>query len=136
MNRICLSDEILSEYLQGVLSKDDTELVEEHLSNCKECRTLISEASELTNSFDTRETLSNTLETIIKNKWLLICIVFFICSFIFYRYFFQLLLASALTGVKWIIDSKTTKMLITVYEAWKTQKRSEADQENSTLLKK
>ena len=33
--------------------------------------------------------------------------------------FLQLLVATILLGIKWITDSRTTKMLIMIHDAWK-----------------
>ena len=54
------------------------------------------------------------------NIYLILAIISFGLSFVTPRYFIQLLTATLLLGAKWVIDSKTTKMLVMIHEAWKT----------------
>jgi hypothetical protein len=53
------------------------------------------------------------------NIYLVFAIMTFALSFLVPRYFAQFLVATLLLGVKWVADSKTTKMLVMIYEAWK-----------------
>lgn len=45
----------------------------------------------------------------------------FAASFLVPRYFIQLLVATLILGIKWIVDAKTTKMLVMIHEAWKRE---------------
>ena len=125
MNRICPTEEILSAYLAHVLSKDEKDQIETHLVSCKNCRTLLVEAHEVLSQKDIRK-MSAKLRTWGKgNKWLLGSLVSLLFSFLISNYFFQLLVISLLMGAKWMFDSKNTKMLITIHEAWKRENPSQ-----------
>jgi hypothetical protein len=62
------------------------------------------------------------------NIYLILAILAFALSFAIPRYFIQLLVATLLLGIKWIVDSKSTKMLVMIYEAWKRGGDKEAGQ--------
>ena len=62
------------------------------------------------------------------NIYLILAIAAFTLSFITGRYFLQLLVATLLLGAKWITDSKTTKMLVMIHEAWKKGGEHEASE--------
>jgi hypothetical protein len=117
--RICLAEEILSEYLSGVIRGAEKDEIEKHIASCCECRKLIVEADEIIN----RPSFSKFKEEILKklknNLWFIGSLAALIFSFVFPKYFLQFLTACILMGAKWIIDSKTTKMLVMIYEAWK-----------------
>lgn len=119
MNRICPTEELLSEYLSGSISPEGKKSVEMHLSGCAECRTLIAEAYDIVKKTDISEIWNNIISWIRKNIWLIGASVALVLSFLIPRYFLQFLAACLLMGAKWIIDSKTTKMLIMIHEAWK-----------------
>lgn len=119
MNRICPSEEILSEYLSGLLSQEDSMDLEKHLVLCNECRSLIAEAYKIVKKPGLGSIFVNMLFWFKKNYIFTASLFSLILSFIFPKYFLQFLTASILLGAKWIIDSKTTKTLITIHEAWK-----------------
>lgn len=127
MNRICPSEKTLSEYMAGALKEEEKVELEKHLASCSVCRRLLAEAHEVTSKFSARETMHSVLQRITKNKWLIASSIALILSFLVPRYFLQFLAASLLAGAKWITDSKTTKMLITIYEAWKSGDREKQD---------
>jgi hypothetical protein len=60
------------------------------------------------------------------NIYLALAVVSFIMSFIAPRYFIQLLAATLIFGMKWVIDSRSTRMLIMIHEAWKSGGGQEA----------
>lgn len=126
-NRICPSEKILSEYTSNVLSSEDRNNVEKHLSVCSDCRQLVSETHEILNKPALRFIRHKITALLKTNQWIIGASVAFICSFLFPKYFLQFLSASLIMSAKWIIDAKTTKMLITIYEAWKsgTSKKEE-----------
>ena len=62
---------------------------------------------------------SMVLEWLIKNRWIIGSTVTFLFSFIFPGHFLQFLAAALIMATKWIIDSKATKMLVMIHEAWK-----------------
>jgi len=68
-----------------------------------------------------------------KNKWLIASITAFALSFAFPPVFLQFLLAAGILGGKWIFDSQNTKLLITIYDAWKKGHEKEAGEMLKTL---
>jgi hypothetical protein len=62
------------------------------------------------------------------NLYLIFAVLSFALSFMVPRFFIQLLVATLLLGAKWIIDSKTTKMLVMIHEAWKNGGEREASE--------
>jgi hypothetical protein len=120
MNRsICPAEEKLSEYLSGVLHKEEKDELEEHLVSCEKCRKLIVEADEIINSSVLKKIGEKVMKRIKDSRWFIGALAAFIFSFLLPRYFLQFLIACMLMGAKWIMDSKTTKMLVMIYEAWK-----------------
>lgn len=121
MNRICPSEEILSEYISGILSPADKSEFEKHLAACTECRQLLAEVHDCLDGPDIRQIYRNVLCWVKKNRWLIGAATAFLCSFLFPGHFLQFLAACLILGIKWVIDAKTAKMLIMVYEAWKSK---------------
>lgn len=136
MNRLCPTEELLSEYLAGTVSGEERELVEKHLASCDKCRMLLAEAHAVLETPDLHEIFFNLKKWLRKNTWLVIATSSLTASFFFREHFLQLLTVSILSGVKWIIDSKTTKMLITVYEAWKKSSSDKGDNIFSDIKKR
>jgi hypothetical protein len=64
------------------------------------------------------------------NPYLVLAILFFMLSFFIPRFFIQSLVATIIFGIKWVADSRSAKMLVMVYDAWK---RGDED-ETSRLL--
>lgn len=116
------ADVELAAYLAG---NDESEYarkcVETHLSECEVCLEGIISAQEAVAEFNKTTLLKKLKDAIMKklNMYLLLATISFILSFITPRYFLQLLVATLLLGIKWVADSKTTKMLIMIHEAWK-----------------
>jgi hypothetical protein len=127
MNRICPTEELLSEYLSGTISPEDRKAVESHLASCADCRKLLSEAYDVLITPDLHEIFFNIKRWLRKNIWLIVAVSALASSFFFPKYFIQLITATILSGTKWIIDAKTTKMLITIYETWKKSDKDTTD---------
>lgn len=119
-SRICPTEEILSEYMNGLLEDGLKRSVEQHLASCDKCRKLLAETHEILSQPDIFELKESIFRWIRKNRWLLGTIITFACSFIFSKYFLQFLVACLLMGAKWIIEARTTKMLVMIHEAWKS----------------
>ncbi|MDP8299837.1 MAG: zf-HC2 domain-containing protein [Candidatus Tantalella remota] len=119
MHRICLSEEVLSEYIGGVLSSKERDSVEEHLSRCSRCRKMVSDVHTVLKKSSAGKIRAKLRGWLKRNFWLIGSFLAFVFSFFLSGYFFQLLTAAALMGAKWVFDSRTSKTLIMVYEAWK-----------------
>ncbi len=111
------ADVVLADYLDKRLSSRDKEEVERHVASCDECLIKMASTYESVESFNKRKT--KPMKKI--NYYLILAIITFTLSFVLPRYFLQSLVATLLLGVKWITDSKTTKMLIMIHEAWKNE---------------
>jgi hypothetical protein len=111
----------LADFLADKLSKDKRERVEKHLGSCDQCLDAMVAAHEAVAAFNKKKPLKKLRETIMKkiNIYLLLAIISFSLSFITPRFFIQLLVATLLLGIKWVSDSKSTRMLVMIYEAWK-----------------
>ena len=94
MNRICPSEELLSEYLSGKIPPEAREPLEKHLSSCRICRTLISEAYDILKKRDPNDVQAILTGWIQKNIWLIGATVSLIISFLIPRYFLQFLVIS------------------------------------------
>ena len=117
-----------ADYLGRSLSQENRKQVENHIASCDECLRKIVSAYESVASFDKKVKPKKGMGKFMKNisPYFVLAIISFALSFTLPRYFLQLLVATLLLGTKWIVDSKTTKMLITIYEAWKTGGEKEA----------
>lgn len=133
MNRLCPSEEILSEYISGVIDEKTRFEVEKHLVTCHDCRKILVETYDVINSFDISEIWRSFLHAFSTNRWLIASSLAFLASFIFPRHFLQFLTASLLTGAKWILDAKNTRMLIMIHEAWKSGDKTKQEEILSRL---
>ncbi|MFA6142189.1 MAG: zf-HC2 domain-containing protein [Candidatus Omnitrophota bacterium] len=122
------ADTELADFLDDALSRNERHKIEEHIASCDECLGKIISAHESVDLFKrqggSRSGKANFMKKI--NWYLVLAIISFTLSFVFARYFIQLLVATLLLGIKWIVDAKTTKMLVTIYDAWKTGGEKEA----------
>lgn len=119
----------LADYLTKRLSGTDREIVENHIAGCNECLESVVSAHESVKGFKKRKaTFMKKL-----NVYLILAVISFLLSFAVPKYFIQFLVATLLLGIKWIVDAKSTKMLIMIYEAWKKGGEKEASRIISTL---
>jgi len=126
-NRLCPSEEDLSGYLSGVAGDTDRILIEQHLADCQACRTLIAETHSIA-----RKSAGNIIHKLFRalkreHLWFAASVTSLAFSFVFSKYFIQFLTASLLLGIKWIIDSKTTKTLIMIHKTLKTDAATDKD---------
>lgn len=122
MNRICPTEELLSEYLSGCLPHEDRLQLERHLAGCDACRKLLVEAHEVLKEPHLYEVGRNILNMIKNNYWLGGAVASLFLSFVFRRYFLQFLTASLVMSTKWIVGSKMQNTLVVIHESWKQNK--------------
>ena len=124
-----LPEREISDYLDRRLDADSRKEVELHAAECTDCLAAIVSAYESVRLFKKRK------DDIMKklNIYLILAIVSFLLSFVVPQYFAQFLVAAALLGIKWISDSKSTKMLVMIYDAWKRGDEKAASRILSTL---
>ena len=108
-------------YLNKTISDDERKRIESHLSSCRECLKTIIAAYETVTRFRKTGKGNNRMYNIMKkiNPYLALAIVFFLLSFITPKFFIQSLVATLVFGIKWVADSRSAKMLIMIYDAWK-----------------
>jgi hypothetical protein len=147
----CPSDEDIAGFLSNDISGDKKEVILGHISQCPRCLdiaatslkvlsenadeaipdNIVRKLSSIPKNHARRNLLlSNLLK---KNKYLIVSAVFFILSFIVDKYFMQFLLAAAIFGVKWVMDTGSTKALIMIYDAWKVRKEKDNDSDNLSV---
>jgi len=144
----CPKDEELADYISGEIAPDKKEKIATHISRCQRCldiaavslRALNDDAlkkdSGLTQDIVKKASLipkkypkknNQKINALKRNKYLLVAGVFFVLSFIVKIYFMQLLLAAGIFGVKWIMDTGSTRALIMIYDVWKNRKDNNDD---------
>ncbi len=116
----------LAGFLAGRVPKDDLVRIEGHLSSCSQCLNRVTAAYEAVAAFNEITPHKKIKDTIMKklNIYLLLAVISFSLSFITPRYFLQLLAATLVFGIKWVADSRSTKMLISIHEAYKRDRIS------------
>lgn len=131
------SENELSDYLNGVLPDDKRKMLEDHMACCPGCLASMASAYESVKEFRKTTPVKKRKGDIMKkiNVYLVLAIASFILSFVVPQYFVQFLAAALLLGMKWIVDAKSTKMLVMIYEAWKNGGEKEASRILKTLDK-
>ena len=122
------TDNDIADYLSRSLPAAATERVKEHLAGCDECLAAMVSAYESAGRPGNKNSLMTKIRAIMKklNIYLILAVLSFALSFVTPRHFIQLLVATLLLGIKWIVDAKSTKMLVMIYEAWKHGGEKEA----------
>jgi hypothetical protein len=122
-------DTMLADYLDDRLPPIEKKKIEEHIASCDECLNKVVSAYESVRSFDKNAYLKRKGKSMGKiNIYLIAAIISFALSFITPRFFLQFLVATLLLGAKWVADSKSTKMLVMIHEAWKNGGEREASE--------
>lgn len=119
----------LADYLGGGLTARERERLTDHIGSCADCLAKVVAAHEAVASEcgEGGKHTEGKPESMKKpNFYLIGSIVAFTLSFLMPRHFIQLLVATLVLGMKWIVDSKSTKMLVMIYEAWKKGGEKEA----------
>ncbi|MBN1526708.1 MAG: zf-HC2 domain-containing protein [Candidatus Omnitrophica bacterium] len=122
------TDVQLADYLGHALSGDEKARLESHIASCGECLGKVASAYGSVNMSEKKSSSKKGVANMIKklNIYLILAIASFALSFLMPRYFLQFLVATLLLGIKWVVDSKTSKMLIMIHEAWKKGGEKEA----------
>ncbi|MFH1412174.1 MAG: hypothetical protein ABIG55_05955 [Candidatus Omnitrophota bacterium] len=119
MNRLCITEQELSEYMCGCLRLDKRTRVEDHLAGCDICRRLLADAYIITNKKDIGHLIRCFISGPKGRLFFTLSFISLLGSFAFPRYFLQFLFISLISAVKWLLDSRTTKMMIMISDAWK-----------------
>lgn len=116
----------LAGFLAGRIPKNGRQRVEKHLSSCSRCLDRVVAAHEAVAAFNKTKPHKKVKDAIMKkiNIYLLLAVISFSLSFITPRYFLQLLAVTLVFGIKWVADSRSTKMLISIREAYKRDRIS------------
>jgi len=130
-----LTETELSDYLGHLVTGKAKIRIEEHIASCPECLASIVSAYESVKMFKKERHNRKGKGKFMKNTniYLILAALSFLLSFIIPRYFAQFLVATTLLGIKWISDSKSAKMLVMIYDAWKNGGEKEASRIISTL---
>jgi hypothetical protein len=129
------SETELADLLGGSLSSTDKERLENHVASCDECLEKVVSAHEAVSCFKAGHAGKKGVASLMKkiNIYIVLAVISFALSFVMPRYFLQFLVATLILGTKWIIDSRTTKMLIMIHEAWKKGGEKEASKILETM---
>jgi len=141
----CLSEAELADYVRAIaLNEDVGNHVSEHLSLCDSCFSMVASAVSALNTLKDEPKSSKNLRSskkaksipskvnrremmkqfFKKNRYLFVAAVFFVLSFLFDKHFLQFLVAAAVFGLKWTMDTGGTKALIMIYETWRKREKS------------
>jgi len=129
------SDNQFADYSAHMLSAAERERFEGHIASCEECLAKLVSIHESVGDFKKGGIFKKRKGHFMKkiNFYLIFAIVSFVLSFITPKYFLQFLVATVVLGTKWVADSKSTRMLVMIYEAWKRGGEKEASQVLETL---
>ncbi|MFA5007697.1 MAG: hypothetical protein WC546_00535 [Candidatus Omnitrophota bacterium] len=153
----CPSEEALLDYLGNKISGQELLLIEDHISGCRSCLSLLSLVIEAKNAEekDLPSLPKNLIEKVKnfvsddkniqaaklagkrrskKNLFLAATIVFFALSFFIHRYFMQFLAAALIFGFRWAFESESGRTLIMVLDSWRKHSH-DSDDEISKRLK-
>ena len=148
----CPGDWELADYLSGASGQKRKQEISAHIMSCDRCFDIAASSLKVLSETDKGED-KELLDILVKkagniskqhpktkgkfknsfkrNKYLLLAGVFFILSFIAKRYFLQFLCAAGIFGIKWTMDTGSTRALIMIYDASKTRKYDDSDHNRS-----
>lgn len=119
----------LAAYISNSLPRREMTIMEAHIASCDECLEQAVAAYDAVASFEAERPPKNKKKGAIMKKinpYLILAIAAFVLSFAAPRYFIQFLVATLVLGIKWVVDSKSARMLVMIYEAWKSGGEAEA----------
>ncbi|MBL7157920.1 MAG: zf-HC2 domain-containing protein [Candidatus Omnitrophica bacterium] len=128
----CINEVVLNDYLNGKVSRESRERIEQHLAGCGECMDALVFAYQTVDEYKKiKACLPAGREKKMKANWkkhiwLIGTIIAFALSFFKTGYFAQFLVAAILMGAKWIFDTTNARMLIMIYDAWQKGGEKEA----------
>lgn len=122
------SESELSDYLNNALTGENKKKIEDHIACCRLCLDNIVSAHEVVKLCGMGKNNDKGKVRFMKkiNIYLVLACISFILSFTVTQYFMQFLIATLLLGTKWIVDAKSTRMLVMIYDAWKKGGEKEA----------
>ncbi|MFH1753751.1 MAG: hypothetical protein ABH875_06170 [Candidatus Omnitrophota bacterium] len=111
----CLSFDTLYGYSKNALPSKERQAAELHLAGCYCCLDALLACS------DSPKGMNRTKGVKLKREhlFLLLAVISFAASFMCSSYFLQFLAATMIFGIKWIVDSRSTRMLVMIHDAWK-----------------
>lgn len=119
--RLHPTDVEMADYLSNSLSGSEKERLTDHIAICRDC------LEKAVSAYESVKLFKRKVKPMKKvNLYIVLLAASFLLSFVMPRYFLQFLVATLLFGIKWIVDSKSTKMLVMIYEAWKKGGEKEA----------
>lgn len=151
----CPADSMLADYISGAISAEtEKEIIASHVAGCDKCFEKVASGvsalsiSDKDEQVDTNNRLLRRVLSMPKkyprerlkggyikrNKYLLVAGLFFLLSFIFKLFFLQFLVAALIFGVKWVMDTGSTKALIMIYETWKRTKTNDSDPDSKDRI--
>lgn len=112
----------LAGLLDRSASHEERKRLESHVACCSECLASLVSAHETVELFNKNKGSGKERINMLKkvNWYLVLAVISFAMSFIMPGHFIQFLVVTLLFGIKWIVDAKSTRMLVMIYEAWKT----------------
>jgi len=131
----CLSEEILSSYLDEGLSGTERKRIEQHISRCNRCLGLLLIAYEAQGKSRRcplllRQKIRRRLGLKEKKirpelKWLLGALFLFALSFVFRDFFLQFLAGATVLGFKWAMEGEGAKRVVMIFKGIKDEKKNE-----------
>ena len=118
------TDVMIADYLDRLLPPKERSHVEAHLAACDDCLSKTISAYESVKASNKRK----ARPTGKIDLYMILAFISFALSFAIPRFFLQFLTATLLLGTKWVADSKSTKMLVMIHEAWKNGGGQEASE--------
>ena len=117
----CPSIDRLCSYVNRALAQKEAQRIEMHLNTCYRCLDMA------VSIYDGAAPIRKRRYKLKKESlYLILGLISFVLSFIFKHYFLQFLTAAVILSIKWIVDSKTSRMLVMIYEAWRHGGEKEA----------
>lgn len=133
--RIHLDELKLADFLDGKLTLDEKKEAEGHIASCDDCLAALVTGYESVKEFNYKKPRKKRNGRFMKkiNLYLVGAVIAFTLSFITPGHFIQLLIVTLILGIKWVSDSRSTKMLVMIYEAWKSGGEKEASRVMESL---